>query len=63
MDLVGVELIPFLVSHYGEDCKNQHWGKNQNQDAAAQSFDDALTGSGGLRVAQRTVLREKSGWR
>src|SRR5271156_1350982 len=59
--LVFIELVAFAVGHYGDADGDGHGRDHQDEDAAAQSSDEALAGACGLGVAESAILRAGQG--
>jgi hypothetical protein len=52
-------MIAFSVSHDGDSDADEHWGRDQHQDAAAQGLNNTLARASRLRIAQSAILGEE----
>jgi len=58
----AIKMITLSVSHYGDRDADEHRGRYQHQDAAAQRLDNPMSGTRCLRIAQSAILGEEKAW-
>jgi len=51
------ELIPLAIGQPCDSDRHEHGGNNENQNAAPEAPNDAVSRGGGLGIAQCTTLR------